>query len=500
MMSIKGVEGEHRSIWLEPAKAAYPQARGDLRCDVAIIGGGITGLTTAFMLQGKDVMLLEAGKILEGVTGHTTAKLTSQHGLIYHDLIERFGKKKAKIYADANEKAKEWMAGFAIDHPCDLERKDAFVYTEKGSEMEAIKEEADAASSLGLPADAVKEVGLPFKVRGALRFRDQAQFHPIKYLRQMAKIIKTPIYEQSRVMSVKEDGGTFELQTEHARIQARMVVVATNFPFNDTSFFSALTRPTMSYVMVGRLKMLPSGMFIRASRPLHSIRTVRHEGEELLLFLDETHQTGKGGDTAERYRSMQEQMKEWFDPEILYYWSTQDYEPSDDVPFIGRYPGKKNMLVATGFKGWGLTHGTAAAMIFKELAEGREHPWLELYDPMRLNIETLKMAGNQAVEAVKGFASKLEDRPELNDLSLGDGMIVELDGEKVAAYKDPDGMVTKLVPSCTHMGCEVAWNNAEKTWDCPCHGSRFSHDGKVLHGPATKGLRSKDEDRPPLPQ
>jgi glycine/D-amino acid oxidase-like deaminating enzyme/nitrite reductase/ring-hydroxylating ferredoxin subunit len=501
MMDIAGFPGEHTSLWLATTpKTGFPDAIS-LDVDVAIIGGGITGITSALFLKqaGYKVAVIEAGRIIEGVTGYTTAKITSQHDLIYKYLVSKFGREQAQTYADANEAAKEKIHSLIKEYriKCDFERKPAYVYTTSVDEVDKFKEEEEAAKSLGLPAGLTKNLDLPFKVEAALYFTNQAQFHPRKYLLDLALKVSgngSFIFENTRATDVNDK--PCEVITDKGRIRAKKIIMATYFPFIDKSIFSARMYQERAYLIGIRIKgRLPEGMYI-STEPVHSFRTQQDKKGPLLIVLGETHITGREENTIERYKKLILFARKYFDVEsMIYYWSTQDNYTADKVPYIGKYPRKENIYFATGFKGWGMTHGTIAAMIFLDLITGKQNPWGSLYDPNRIKpAAEAKEVISENIETAKHF---VKDRfvnirkADLSELEEGEGRLIKVNNQKVAAYRR-QGELYVLSPECTHMGCFVSWNNAEKTWDCPCHGSRFSYDGKVVQGPAVKDLEKKE--------
>jgi glycine/D-amino acid oxidase-like deaminating enzyme/nitrite reductase/ring-hydroxylating ferredoxin subunit len=426
--------------------------------------------------------------------------VTSQHDLIYDYLTQSFGKDTASRYAQANENGKELIASIIRKHAidCDFQRKAAYVFAWDQKERDKVLREVAAAKNIGLPASFDEDPGLPFKTAGAVRFDNQAQFHPRKFLLALAGMLPetgTYLFEDSKVHSVQEDGDHVQVKSEHCEIHAKNVVLATHFPFNDRSILSAQVSPWMSHIMAIETKgKKPGGMYISSSDPTLSIRTQAFDDKELILVLGETHKLGDGGDDAMRFRNLEKKAREIFDVEKAYfYWSTFDYQTTDRIPFIGRYPGSKSIYIATGFGGWGMTHSTVAAMMFRDLLRGLPSPLERLYSPSRINLESVKGLPGQGKMVLQHLVlDKLKEREDVINLAAGEGKIVEVEGSNVAAYRDGQGALRMFNPSCTHMGCSVNWNTADKTWDCPCHGSRFDIEGKVVHGPAMNRLDPAD--------
>jgi glycine/D-amino acid oxidase-like deaminating enzyme/nitrite reductase/ring-hydroxylating ferredoxin subunit len=496
--------GKGISLWIDTsAHTDYPPLEGDLRAEVAVLGGGIVGVLTARLLKeaGRDVVLVEGRRILSGVTGHTTAKITSLHGRIYEHLTKNFGVEKARIYAEANQSAIETYAQLvdAKGIDCDFRRLPAFTYTEQLRDLDAIRREVDAAAALGLPVSYVETTELPFPIRGAIRLEGQALFHPRKFLLAMAEEFHAAggrIYENTRALELKT-GHPATVETEHGKIRADHVVLATHFPFFDPHFFFARMYPKRSYVLAAKISgVVPQGMFYSTSQPFHSLRPHPLGEEDVLLIGGENHKTGEGGSTADRYRRVEDFARRHFEVQSFEYrWSTHDPVTTDRVPFIGS-PLFRNLHVAAGFGGWGMTHAMVAATLLRDKITGVENRWADLYDPARISFTG---AGRFVKENIGAAAHLVKDRlvpserfdPAL--LAAGEGGVTTVGGRKTAVARDRDGVLHTLSASCTHLGCIVSWNDAEESWDCPCHGSRFDAAGRVLHGPAVKDLSRRED-------
>jgi len=472
-----------------------------------VIGGGIVGITTALLLKeaGVRVVLLEANQLARGVTGHTTAKVSSQHGMLYSQLRSKFGPDGARTYGAANEAALEWIAQRierdGID--CDFRRLPSYAYMSEGSGRSKLEQEVEAAQEAGLPATLVDDTPLPFGVEGAVRFDDQAEFHIRKYLLALAAGLPGDgcnVFENSHAVEVDADEQVM-VKTPGGRVTADHVVVATHYPFLDRSLAFARVHPQRSYAIVCRIAgEPPPGMYISGDSPTRSIRAVPVDGEELLLVGGEGHKTGQGGDTEERYRALEEfARRHWDVTSVEYRWSAQDGTTIDTVPYVGAMtPREDRVLMATGFAKWGMTNGTAAAIMLTDRILGLANPWAGLFDPNRFN--PLAAAGKfieeNAQVGLRFFGDRLTKpgtRP-IEDLEPGEGDIVRLAGEKVAGHRREDGTLVAVSPFCTHLGCQVNWNTAERSWDCPCHGSRFAPEGDVLQGPAVHRLERKPID------
>jgi glycine/D-amino acid oxidase-like deaminating enzyme/nitrite reductase/ring-hydroxylating ferredoxin subunit len=491
------------SIWTASSPTtAYPSLSADQAADAAVVGGGITGLTTALLLlrQGLSVILLEADRIASSTTGYTTAKLTSLHGLTYASLADAHGDDTARIYGLANEAAIETVVGLARDNhiECDLERMPAYTYAETEEMAGAIENEVATVGRLGLSASLVNETDLPFPVRAAIRMDGQAMFHPRKYCIGLAKAFAAEggrLFERTSVLGI-EPGSPHKVVTATATVSAGHVVQATQFPFHDTYGFFTANVPHQSYGMaVLSDRPVPQGLYLSAEAPTHSIRPFRDGDRSYLILGGEGHRVAREPDTSQRYAALKEWARRAFGTgEPSYTWSAHDYIPADGVPYIGKLaPGAEGLWVGTGFKKWGLTNGTVAALILSDLIAGKENPWASTFDSLRLKPKASagKLLQRQAdlAEQLKGPPVTGEWPAEADELPEGAGRVIKSGGQKLAVYRDGTGDFHTFSAVCTHMACDVAFNTAEKTWDCPCHGSRFDVDGGVIHGPAVHELK-----------
>lgn len=491
------------SIWTASSPTtAYPSLSVDQAVDAAVIGGGITGLTTALLLlrQGLRVVLLEADRIASSTTGHTTAKLSSLHGLTYASLADDHGDDTARLYGRANQAAIETVVRLARDNDiaCDIERMPAFTYAETEELAGSVEREVETARRLGLPASLVKETDLPFPVKAAIRMGDQAMFHPRKYCIGLARAFAAEggrLFERTPVLGI-EEGAPHKVVTAHGTVTARHVVQATQFPFYDTFGFFTVNVPHQSYGLAFVYESpAPKGMFLSAEAPTHSIRPFRDGERNYLILGGEGHRVGRDPDTALRYAALEEWAHRTFDTGApSYRWSAHDYVPKDGLPYIGKLsPDSEGLWIGTGFKKWGLTNGTVAALILSDLIAGRENPWAPAFDSLRLKP---KSSAGKLLQRQVELEKQSQGPPitgewpvEANELPSGKGRVIKSGGEKLAVYRDESGDFHAVSAVCTHMGCDVAFNTAEKTWDCPCHGSRFDVNGRVIHGPAVRELK-----------
>jgi glycine/D-amino acid oxidase-like deaminating enzyme/nitrite reductase/ring-hydroxylating ferredoxin subunit len=493
-----------QSPWLigtTSAAPTHPALDGDLTVDVAVIGAGITGLSSALALQreGLRVAVVERDHVGAGTTGHTTAKLSSLQGLKYTRLASRRGNETARAYATLNEQAireiHRLVEGFGID--CDYRVQSNYTYAESPDELKRIESEVDAAGEAGLPVEYVDDVPLPFEVAGAVRLDGQAEFHPVRFLSGLSKAFIRAggrIFERTQAVKL-HDGEPCRVDTDRGRITADKAIVATQFPFPDRALFFARIHPERSYALGARIEGAPPpGMFINAGSPVRSIRSHPFGPEELLLIGGEGHKVGQGGSTAARYERLRDFAVENFAVRSIdYRWSTQDNLSVDEAPYVGRLtPRSRALFVATGFGKWGLAMGVASAAILTDGVLERESPLGSLLDPNRIpsRRSAIEMAVENTNVAFHFIGDRLTKRAplEADNLAPGRGKVVANGRRQLAISKGRDGTVQVVSARCTHLGCIVEWNDAERSWDCPCHGSRFGPGGEVLNGPAVRPL------------
>jgi len=499
---MTNLSGKHISFWVDSTlSTTYPSLENDIAVDVIIIGGGIVGLTAATLLKraGKTVAVIESRQIVTGVTGHTTAKVTSLHQLIYADLIKDIGEQKARLYAESNQAGVEQVAAFVKEEQidCDFSRQSAYTFAESEDGLEKIQDEVAAALKLGLPASFVKETSLPFAIAGAIKLDNQAQFHVRKYLLHLAHNLPgngSYIFENTRVEQV-EEGTPCQVVTDRGVVTSQDVIVATNLPILDQGLFFAKTHPQRSYIVGAEIDpaKAPQGMYIGSGKKAHSIRTTPFQGGLLLLVGGEGHKVGTVTNTEEKYQSLENYARDRFGIDsFAYRWSNQDMVSFDKLPYIGKLTSfHHHTYVATGFSLWGMSKGTMAAMLLSDLILGKENPYAQLYDATRatpflepdLIKSGIEVAGRWVGDRLQGLLSS-----SFAEVKEGEGKLLTIDNQKVAAYRDNQGTVHAVSAVCPHLACIVSWNSGEKSWDCPCHGSRFSCDGKVIQGPSVKDL------------
>lgn len=491
-----------QSYWIASSpQPDFPVLEEDIKVDIAIIGGGISGIATAYFLsqQGIKVAILEAGHILQSTTGHTTAKITSQHGLIYNTIINQMSIEMAKQYANANETAIHMIRKIAEENniDCDLVSESAYIYTLQDMYIDKISEEVKAAESLGIQASYLEEIPLGFPIKAAIRFDNQAQFHPRKFLIPLTeKILQNggQIFEQSRVVKFEEADEYTLITRQGKKINAEKIIITSHYPcINKPGFYFTRIYSEKSYVVAIKAKeKYPGGMYITAEEPGRSLRNQMSDNGELIFISGEHHKTGQGGDTSLHYETLIDFANKNFTVEdIPYRWSTQDCMTLDNLPYVGQFTSQnKNIYVATGYGKWGMTNSIASAMILKDLIIEGTSPCMEVYSPSRKITSSsvgtfISQNSNVAKELIGG---KISPSPDKIEIKSQEGKVVNLDGQKVGVYRDESGKLHIVDTTCTHMGCELQWNSAEKSWDCPCHGSRFTYDGDVIEGPAVDSI------------
>jgi glycine/D-amino acid oxidase-like deaminating enzyme/nitrite reductase/ring-hydroxylating ferredoxin subunit len=492
-----------RSLWIATAPGtAYPALRGDLAVDVAIVGAGITGVTAAGILKdaGLTVAVLDTGRVARGVTGHTTAHVTEVIDHPFGKLIGTFGLDGARLALESTRAAVEHIASTVRRRKlsCDFARVAAYSYTESRDGLAALREEQEAARTIGLAAELVTDVPLPFETAGGLRFDDQARFHVRRYL--LPQIARIPgrgshVFEDTLALEVK-DGEPCRVVTARGTITARDVLLATHAPLDNKTIQTKVAQ-YRSYVLGCRVAgPAPEGLFWDDEDPYHYIRRQPTSRGDVVIIGGEDHKVGQEEDTEARYEALLDYARDRFDVRAVEYrWSAQTLEPVDGLPYIGRDIGAGHVHVATGFSGTGMTFGTLSALILADAVLGRPNPWAALYDSGRL--KPMTSAGTFLKENLDfpqylvGDRLKRPKEHTAADVPRGEGRVLLVDGERVAVSRDDAGRAQAVSAVCTHMGCIVRWNDAERSWDCPCHGSRFDTAGHVLDGPASRNLEPR---------
>ena len=425
------------SVWMNAQKVpTFEPLKSSIKTDVLVVGGGICGLLCAHMLRqaGVDCVVAEADRICGGITKNTTAKITAQHGAIYDKMLRRFGEARTKLYYESQQAAVEQYRRICKTINCDFDEKDSYVYSLHNRRK--MEKEADALHRIGCNAEFVEHVTLPFSVAGAVRMAGQAQFHPLRFLCAIAEHL--PIYENTRVLEIVPDGAV----TACGKIKAEHIIVATHFPFiNKHGFYFIKMYQDRSYVIGVQNGADVGGMYVDEAAKGMSFRNYK----DILLIGGGGHRTGKkGGNWAELFAFAR---KYYPHSEPIYRWATQDCMTLDDIPYIGQYSQRtQNLYVATGFNKWGMSSAMTAAMLLRDLVMGRKNPYAEVYSPSRSIL-----------------------RPQL----------------AANVWESIIGILTPTVPRCPHLGCALKYNKQEHSWDCSCHGSRFTEEGKLIDNPAT---------------
>lgn len=483
----------------------FPKLEEDAAADVAIIGAGIAGITTAYLLaqSGLSVIVLEAGKVLDGTTGHTTAKVTAQHGVIYNELLQHFGHEQARMYYDGNTEAIRWMRALVQEKQIDCQwaEEDAYVYIQSEDNLKKMEFELTAYDKLGISGDWVSTLPVSVQSRAGIRMPGQARFDPLAYLHYLLDAAVqngVRFYEKTTATDVEEDASLHVWTYNGSSVTAQHIVVASHFPVYDPGFYFTRLHAERSYALaVEPGKPYPGGMYVSDDEPRRSLRAVMHEGKELIVFGGENHKTGQGICTFGHYENLERFAEDTFGiVSIPFRWSAQDLVSIDKVPYIGPITGRhERVYVATGFAKWGMTTGTMAGHILADRIVGRDNPHAAIFDPARFKADPgLKNIvvenANVAKELISGKVGMTHATAD--QLGTDEGSVVRHQGKRAGAYKDHSGKLFLVDTTCTHLGCEVEWNEGERTWDCPCHGSRYDYTGKVIEGPATQDLPALD--------
>ena len=541
-----------KSYWINSVKddKEFEKLDKNIKTDICIIGGGLTGITTAYNLSKYKIktVLIDKGRIGRQASGNSTAKITSQHGLIYKYLIDSKGKDFAKKYYEANENAIRNIENIikkeSID--CDFEIQPAYVFTRDIENVQKMKDEVEAVKSFGGKADFIEAKDLcinklrnveyvdkqnqklnvsvdnierenlnlernlikekikqiiPIKAIAGIKFENQAQFNPYKYIISLSKICSNSgvkIYENSKAIDVdtEDEGEYYVITLENGyKIKTKYLVIATKYPIvNIPGFYFMKMYQSTSYAIAIQTKAkLFEGMYISEDKPTISLRTAKFGNEYLLIVVGLDNKTGEEIDLSNKYKYLEEIAKS-LDPQgqIKYRWNTEDCITLDKIPYIGEFSKLwENCFVATGFNKWGMTTSNIAAEIITDKILGEKNIYEEIFKSTRLEpVKNIKEISNMAKEGFNSLVIKKLELPKetINQIRNGEGKIVEINNQKVGIYKDEKGEIYKINPTCKHLGCELSWNNLDKTWDCPCHGSRYDYKGNLIYGPSVKNL------------
>jgi len=487
--------------WYEPAPL---QASADV--EVCVVGAGIAGLSTAYLLarEGRSVLVIDDGAVGSGETHHTTAHLSNALDDRYDHLERVIGREGAQLAAESHtaaiDRIESIVAAEAID--CDFERLDGYLVTPPGEPADVLKRERDAACRNGIAAELVEGVPIgSYDFGAALRFPGQGQFHPLKYVNGLARAVERlggRVHCGNHATAI-EGGARPKVETAQGAIGARAVVVATNSPVSDRLAIHTKQAPYRTYAIGARVRSgaLPHLLLWDTLDPYHYVRMQPGTNGDYLIVGGEDHKTGQADDYAERFVRLEQWTRERFPiEEVRLRWSGQVMEPDDGMAFIGRDPGSENVYVVTGDSGHGMTHATIAGMLITDLILGRENAWAKLYDPSRKPMHALGPFSRENANVARQYLDHLkrgEVRSE-DDIGADEGAILRHGMHQQAIFRDSQGTLHRHSAVCTHLGCIVHWNPAAKSWDCPCHGSRYDpRDGSVLNGPAIDALKPVDK-------
>lgn len=475
--------GQSPSYWVTNSETNYPALETDLSVDVAVVGAGIVGVTAAFLLKraGLSVALIEGRRVARQITGGTMAQISSGSSLMYTDLAWRLGEAPAKLYGQAHEAALKLIADLVEERgiDCDFERLPAYSYTGAKWKVPALRKEAEVAARLGLPASFVKDAPASVPIVGAVKFENQAQFHPVKYLLDLVAAIPGRgcyVFENTRVLGLQA-GAPCQVETDKGKLHAKDVILSTGLPIIDTGRYLSRARPYAHPSLAANVpkETAPQGMFASIDRSNMTFRThAGADGATMLVVMGPRFTPGPGNS---RYydRRTEDWTRRYFEiTQVANRWINEDYFSVDRMPFVGAIgrPGAR-VWIATGFTSWGMTGGTSAAMILTDLIKGVENPMSAIFDPLRklLFVPKLVFAWQNMGMGARWVAGRVKAQWRKNADAFGDHPAAQ--------------------PICTHMGCSLVWNDIAKTWDCPYDGSRFDVEGRVLYGPAIADLDMK---------
>jgi glycine/D-amino acid oxidase-like deaminating enzyme/nitrite reductase/ring-hydroxylating ferredoxin subunit len=510
---VKTDNGESTSVWMAiPDTSAEPQLTTDVETDVCIIGAGIAGMTTGYLLarEGQRVVVLDDGSVAGGETCRTTAHLVNAPDTYFIELERLHGKHQARLAAESHKKAIDKIEEIARREKisCNFRRLDGYLYTEQGEPTDTLESELKAVHRAGLKdVSLIDSVPLEsFKTGPALHFPRQGQFHILKYVKGLARAIQRDggrIYGQTHADEI-------EGLTEHSArvrtsdgvvVKARAVVVATNSPVNDRVVIHTKQAPYRTYVIGARVPRgrVPQVLLWDTADPYHYVRVQRmSHTHDVLIVGGEDHKTGQADDAHKRYQRLEKWTRERFPAtkKVEFRWSGQVMEPVDGLAFIGQNPlDEKSIFIATGFSGTGMTYGTISGMLLTDLIQGRKNEWAGLYDPSRVTPGAIREFAEENLNVAAQYTELITpgEVASARNVKRGRGAVLRRGLTKSVVYRDENGVLDEHSAICPHLGCVVQWNSGEKTWDCPCHGSRYHRDGHVVNGPANRGLSSPQD-------
>jgi len=494
-------DGNCKSPWQQPERILVKTGKDFVSKEVydcIIVGAGVTGVTTALMLQssGLKTVILEAHTIGFGTTGGTSAHINTFADTTYKEAERAFGKEGAQLFADAIKEGFDLIKSYSatLNIECDYETKTAFLYAENDEEVKQLSDIYKGCLQVGVEAEYTPDVPTKVPYQQALKLDGQAQFHPLKYLNGLAKAYLAAggaILENALVEGVVDTDGLHTVNP--IGLSAGKIIYATHLPPN-LNVFNFRCGPYRSYVLAAKLKSgkYPDALIYDMQEPYHYVRSHIIDNEQLLLIGGNDHKTGHG-DAEESFADLEKYTRKYYNiSSVKYSWSSQYYVPVDGLPYIGEMPFAEGIYCATGFNGNGMMLGSISAKILSDLILYKDSKYKKLFDPSRVKpidgfSEFLKENADVAYHFIADRMA-IHDTDSVKRIPAGHGKVIEVDGQKLAVYREGDGTIHALSPVCTHAGCIINWNAAEKTWDCPCHGARYDIDGNVLVGPATKKL------------
>ena len=489
----------NQSIWKAKATATnYPELHESIEADVCIVGGGITGITTAMQLKnsGKKVVLLEAMRIGDGTTGFSSNHLNTQIDFTYQEVTKKHNSDKAKIVAQSRSQAIDYIEEMINQHAinCDFKRVNGYLYAEKEKNQESIEQEFRYCEKVELPVELSNDIPLPFKINKTIVFANQAQFNSQQYLQGMAANLGNDcsIYENSRV--IHYDHSEKKLITANGSVKAEHVILATHLPLF-INIHQTTAAPYRSYMITAKLEEYPPhGLYWDNMEPYHYTRVYEQDGEKWLVVGGADHKAGNDDNNIDYFDQLEQYVRDRFPVlSIEHRWSSQYYEPADGLPYIGNSPGG-NTLMATGYSGDGLVYGTVAGIILADMVLQKKNKWQETYNSKRIPpLSAGKTYMKENVDVAKHLImDRLRSSAKIDEIANGEGALVDINSNRYALHKDENGEIHVCSATCPHLGCLVKWNHMEKSWDCPCHGSRFTARGEIIIGPATRNLKKID--------
>lgn len=492
------------SIWLDSCQLKrYKRLDTDINCDVCIIGGGITGITTAYYLmkKGFSVSIIEQSKFGNNTTGNTTGKITSQHNLFYDYLYKTFGLTFAQDYFKANEQAisniKEIINFNTIN--CDFEIKDSYVFTQNNNYIQKFKDEYKILKHINPSVSLEKRIDLPFSIELAIKFSNQAQFNSIKYINGLLKALEEKnvnLYENTKALDIEKNNNLYSVITEHGRITSKFVVCACSFPFlNFPGFhFIKMYQSTAYAIAIDTNMPIIDNMYINFDTPTISYRTAIYKGKRIPIIAGFDHKTGTIENSKNAYLFLEQVAKKIYpDCKVISKWATEDCISVDKLPYIGEFSTfTPHVYLATGFKKWGMTTSNIAANIICDEICGIKNKYEYMFNSKRFHpIKHFSETKNNIKEASEGIIFKkfIVKDYDIDKIPTNSSKIFKYDGNIIGVYKDEENNIHAVKPICSHLGCLLSWNNTLKTWDCPCHGSRFDINGNCIYGPSNNSLK-----------